>query len=133
MVEKSKWAGIWASGIFVHCAFNLRPVRVSSIYELIMHTVVLGSWESSRNLNQDLTQTCLAFSASIYVFFETNRLQLLPAAKPTGHRKVRVVVVVVVVDYFEGRPKEKVKVNSTLALLPLSPTYNFLRGGIRRD
>ncbi len=62
----------------------------------------------------------------------------LPEAKPTGHRKVRVVVVVVVVVVggllwghdLKGKYKVKVKVNLWFAFFPLSPTLNFLRGGI---
>ena len=59
----------------------------------------------------------------------------LPAAKPTGHRKVRVVVGGG--DYFEVMTLKvdlRSRSRSTWPLLiPLSPTHNFLRGGIRRD
>ncbi len=68
----------------------------------------------------------------------------LPAAKPTGHRTVRVVVVVVVGggDYFEVMTLELTLSQGQLFLVKVififpppscSPTLNFLRGGIRRD
>ena len=54
-------------------------------------------------------------------------LVFFPAAKPTGHRTVRVVAVIVGEDYFEVMTLE---VDQTLTLTSSFPTHNFLPGGI---
>ncbi len=60
----------------------------------------------------------------------------LPAAKSTGHRMVRVVVGG---DYFEVMTFSSrstlflLKVKLHFCLPSLSPTLNFLRGGIRQN
>ncbi len=59
----------------------------------------------------------------------------LPEAKPTGHRTVRVVVAVVVGDYFEvttSKDDPFLLKTCYFYLTPSSPTQNFLWGEIRR-
>ncbi len=83
------------------------------------------------------TSICHPIGIFLYVLSPYSNIRtlypFLPAAKPIGHRKVRIVVVVVGGGLLWGNDlegKPKVRVNLWFALFPWSPTLNFLWGGI---
>ncbi len=71
-----------------------------------MDPFIMSLYPASQRERERENQYSVALTIRTVVF--------LPAAKPTGHRKGGVVVIVVVGllgNDFEGRPKVKVKVN----------------------